>query len=253
MKRVFTDLGMRWLLFVLFVPSVSAALISGSIYDADLSLIEQSVLTINTSPEQVLVILDGTYALEVGEGSYAIIVEGGQLEERTMITISEEGTYVRDFILFPDIDLPDVGSEPAFGLDADQVLYAGEEPGRGEPSTESDNKPSDTDNLLPWIAISVGILLLLAIVLLIRRKAHRRASNGSFDRFEHAVIEALIKRGGRATQKEIRSELPFSEAKASLVIADLASRGIVRKFKRGRGNIIVLEHGKANETRKEAT
>jgi len=54
-------------------------------------------------------------------------------------------------------------------------------------------------------------------------------------------ILELIKKEGRITQKEIRKQIPLSEAKISLIISELEAKGIVRKIKRGRGNIIILE------------
>ncbi len=54
------------------------------------------------------------------------------------------------------------------------------------------------------------------------------------------VVELIRKEGGRITQKELRKKLGYSEAKMSLIIADLERRGIVEKVKKGRGNIIFL-------------
>lgn len=50
-----------------------------------------------------------------------------------------------------------------------------------------------------------------------------------------AVIESNDK---RITQKELRETLGFSEAKLSLILSELESIGVVKKFKRGRGNIV---------------
>ena len=38
-------------------------------------------------------------------------------------------------------------------------------------------------------------------------------------------------------------EMPYSEAKVSLMVTELEERGLLRKFKRGRGNVLVLVHG----------
>ncbi|MDP2750920.1 MAG: winged helix-turn-helix transcriptional regulator [Nanoarchaeota archaeon] len=56
------------------------------------------------------------------------------------------------------------------------------------------------------------------------------------------ILEILKKNDGRATQKEIRKEIPLSEAKISLMITDLEAKGKIRKIKKGRGNIIILNH-----------
>jgi uncharacterized membrane protein len=54
------------------------------------------------------------------------------------------------------------------------------------------------------------------------------------------VIRIIEKNGGRITRLELRKALPYSEAKVSLMVSDLESRGIVKKIKKGRGNIIIL-------------
>lgn len=54
------------------------------------------------------------------------------------------------------------------------------------------------------------------------------------------VLDIIRSGGGRITQKELRSKLSYSEAKVSLVVSDLENRGLVEKFKKGRGNIIII-------------
>ncbi|MDD3042455.1 MAG: MarR family transcriptional regulator [Methanosarcinaceae archaeon] len=44
--------------------------------------------------------------------------------------------------------------------------------------------------------------------------------------------------GNRITQKELRKKSPYSESKVSLMLSDLEERGLIEKFKKGRGNII---------------
>ena len=51
----------------------------------------------------------------------------------------------------------------------------------------------------------------------------------------------FIKKEEKTTQKEIRKHFPSSEAKISLVIAELEKKGLVDKIKKGRGNVIVLK------------
>ena len=55
------------------------------------------------------------------------------------------------------------------------------------------------------------------------------------------VISIIKKEGERITQKELRKRLGYSDAKMSLIIADLERRGLVEKIKKGRGNIIFLK------------
>ena len=55
-------------------------------------------------------------------------------------------------------------------------------------------------------------------------------------------LVAIVKKlGGRTTQKELRKEVPYSEAKVSLMLTELEHKGVVEKIKRGRANIIILK------------
>ena len=55
------------------------------------------------------------------------------------------------------------------------------------------------------------------------------------------VIRVIKDNDGRITQKELRTQLKYSEAKVSLMITDLEDRGMVKKVKKGRGNTIILK------------
>ncbi|RME31019.1 hypothetical protein D6789_04015 [Candidatus Woesearchaeota archaeon] len=55
------------------------------------------------------------------------------------------------------------------------------------------------------------------------------------------VLTLIKKAGGRITQKDLRKQLPESEAKVSLMIAQLEAQGKIQKIKRGRGNILILK------------
>ena len=54
------------------------------------------------------------------------------------------------------------------------------------------------------------------------------------------VLAIMEKNGGRITQLDLRKALPYSEAKVSLIVSDLESRGIVKKIKKGRGNVLII-------------
>jgi uncharacterized membrane protein len=55
------------------------------------------------------------------------------------------------------------------------------------------------------------------------------------------ILDILRKMGGRATQKELREKLGWSEAKLSLALTDLERRGLIEKYKKGRGNVVFLK------------
>ena len=54
------------------------------------------------------------------------------------------------------------------------------------------------------------------------------------------VMDIIRGQGGRITQKNLRSRLKYSEGKVSLMLADLERRELIEKFKRGRGNIVIV-------------
>jgi uncharacterized membrane protein len=54
------------------------------------------------------------------------------------------------------------------------------------------------------------------------------------------VLAIIEKNDGRITQLDLRKMLPYSEAKVSLIVSDLENRGLVKKIKKGRGNVLIL-------------
>lgn len=61
------------------------------------------------------------------------------------------------------------------------------------------------------------------------------------------VLEIIGKTGGRMTQKDLRKMLAMSEAKVSLLLADLEDRGYIKKIKKVRGNIIIVINRKEKD------
>jgi len=57
------------------------------------------------------------------------------------------------------------------------------------------------------------------------------------------IMNLIRANGNRITQRELRKKSPYSESKVSLMLSDLEERGLVEKFKRGRGNIIRIPDG----------
>lgn len=54
------------------------------------------------------------------------------------------------------------------------------------------------------------------------------------------VLDMIRGHRGRITQKELRSRLEYSEVKVSLLLSELEKRGLIKKFKHGRENIVTL-------------
>ncbi|AKB78245.1 hypothetical protein MSHOH_1762 [Methanosarcina horonobensis HB-1 = JCM 15518] len=56
----------------------------------------------------------------------------------------------------------------------------------------------------------------------------------------HEVLDIIRGHKGRITQKDLRSRLSYSEVKVSLMLSELEKRGLIKKFRNGRENIVVL-------------
>ena len=87
--------------------------------------------------------------------------------------------------------------------------------------------------------------MILAAVYFMKKRMHKPEAKETMqeekfeDDLEH-IIKIIKEEGSRVTQKDIRKKIPLSEAKISLMIAELEHKGIIEKIKKGRGNIIIL-------------
>ncbi|MEA1893863.1 MAG: hypothetical protein U9N36_01425 [Euryarchaeota archaeon] len=257
-------------IFVVCAPSASAAAVHGTTYEwSTFEALENTVVLVNSTPPQKLVAPYGSYTFDLSEGSYAIRAEyyrGNLLEycAEENITIVGDGDFVLDLLMFPPIEeaylREDINlSEDLFDYeelhedeeDSTMILYTtgillvlaiisalflwnrGKKGnGKGgtdwtdgkedygykplEPEPEVPEEPGDRGELEPEGAESAIPSDLQEVLLIIRE------------------------RDGRIAQKDLRLRLNCSEAKASLMITDLEDRGLVKKVKKGRGNVIIL-------------
>lgn len=221
-----------YILIILFLISIvsnstNAATIHGNIYDLSLSIVSGARISINTTPEQFLISKSGKYSLEIPKGSYLIRSELSKnnivsaYEERN-INVIEDGNYVIDFILFPSFDEED-------DISKDLELDI--------PYSENGNF-----NLFFITIFIIGIIIIYYFFKKKRKiKIKENESNENIAEDElNNVIEIIKQENGRTTQKEIRKKIPVSEAKISLMIAELEHNGKIKKIKKGRGNIIIL-------------
>lgn len=225
-------------MLLLLAASAAAAVIHGSVYDLELNTLRQAVVEIDTVPQQVMVSANGTYAFAVGPGSYHIVARHAKLDASAAenITIQNDGSYVLDLILFPN-------------LDEDEELL---------------NETLDVTDISDQFIQKTGVdRIIIAFAILViagafgwvwyqRREAKRtgasprqETSNEAQKPVKKADLEEILafirKEGGRTTQKDLRKAIPYSEAKISLMIAELEAAGKVQKIKKGRGNILVLQ------------
>jgi len=214
-----------FIIVLLLIPYVNAASIHGKVYDFGLEPINDVVVNINTVPKQSIVSKDGVYEFNVDDGKYLIIAEkydNGQVTSRVEenIIVNAEGDYVLDLILFP---VTDYELEELYGQNEDNIDIFNEE--------KSDSK-------IGLIIVFIVVLFGLLIYFLYRK--NKKIAFVDEDVVKSKIYN-IIKKEKRITQKNIRKNVDLSEAKISLVIAELENEGKIKKIKKGRGNIIVLK------------
>jgi len=245
-------------ILVVCAPSASAAVVHGTTYEwSTFEALENTIVLVNSTPPQKLVASSGSYTFDLPEGSYAIRAEyyrGNLLEycAEEEITIVGDGDFVLDLLMFPPIEEAYLYEDINFSED----LFDYEELHEDE-----------EDSMV--LLYATGILSVLAIVSALflwkrgKKGARKDGTDGKEDygyepvKPEPEELEPVdagsaipsdlqevlsIIRGheGRITQKDLRLRLNCSEAKASLMVTDLEDRGLVRKMKKGRGNVIIL-------------
>jgi len=217
-------------LILLFISLdvVSAAILHGIIYDTDFNALSNVIVQVNTSTPQRFVSKEGQYSFVLDPGCYKLtavyeLPNHVLLLATENITIQGDGYYVNDLFLRP--------TNPLVG----NVIY------------EVTSQKEIVDILRSyWWSLPVALIIVVLVLLLLsRNKAYRKLEKkledeGTTDEHLKDVLRIIKSEGGRTTQKEIRKKIPLSEAKISLLISELENKGVVKKIKKGRGNILTL-------------
>lgn len=236
------------LLFLAFLiaPRVQAARVHGNIYGPGLELLKNSVIEVNSTPKQSLIAADGAYSFELAPGSYAI--EALYSDQKLLfyakeeINIEAEGNYVYDLILFEIPEIEELEFDESELALIEELLKEKEKPIMAVIATIA--------AIIIVIGIAVAYLLYRYKKLGQKKKPKRKKRKVKKVKEEALAISpdatlnevlALIKKEKRITQKEIRKNMNVSEAKISLIITDLEDHGLIKKIKRGRGNVIIYQ------------
>jgi len=226
------------LLMLVFAGIANAATIHGTIYDLSLNKVSNARVEINTLPKQVMVAQNGSYSFNVPYGFYTIkaqIVQKNTVlaSVQENITIRQDGNYVLDLILFPDVE---EGIEE-IGIDVGDDVVG--------------NAKGNIGYSVLTFAFILIVMSIVAFYYIKKIRPRKKEPERITVQKEEAeepeddglsqLVKIIKNEGGRATQKEIRKQIPLSEAKISLMIAELEHKGIVEKIKKGRGNIIILK------------
>lgn len=229
--------------FIICLSSiVSAAEIKGKIYDIELNIVNNAKIEINTIPKQVLIASDGVYSFNLAPGTYTIIATypPDDLKIIEHITVKEQGSYNLDLILWPNLDVEEEILDEISTIDIADVFV------------------EEDANSLGRLGIAVILTVLIGVVIFIwykfkskteeikkqvekNTKKVKEKQKPVLDKELNKLYQFIKQEEGRTTQKDIRKNFPQSEAKISLMIAELEDKGIIKKIKKGRGNIIVLE------------
>ncbi|APH38118.1 hypothetical protein BHR79_00555 [Methanohalophilus halophilus] len=250
------------------------ATVHGSLYNwYTLEPQENVILEINTTPAQTVVASNGIYAFTLESGSYLIIARGYENGTLTAyseeeITIKRQGDYVIDILLYPAYE------ENIGDLNDTELNNLTESVEEGTRIVEETSDDKDNSS---YLLIFIIPLLIIAVYFYRHNREEynqnpvttipdipdaeqtpevapaneipQEIKPAEKDKKEEEVpadlkeILTIIKKaGGRITQKDLRQKLNCSEAKASLMIADLQRRGLIDKFKKGRGNILILKN-----------
>ena len=217
--------------FLMSIGFVAAAQIHGTVYGSSLNKIQNVILKIDSDPAQVLFSRTGEYSFEVNPGrNYTIQARiNNTLIAQESLAVSEEGSFVIDLFSFPDFT-------------NDEKLLA---------QVEEQNVDESLFNSSPtnWSLVIFTIILVI-IGISVYKKMKEKSENQSKENVKEMIqvktdleglLEIIKKEGGRITQKELRRHFLLSEAKVSLMIAELESKGKIEKIKKGRGNIIVVK------------
>jgi len=222
------------ILLILASSIVFAANIEGTIYDIELNTAKDVIVEIDTTPKQSFVSKNGTYSFDVPIGEYIITAKHEQDIAQEKIIIKDDGDYNIDLILFPDF--------------SEEVEILNESDLDVSTFEETDQKNYSLFYLLGFIIV---MIILIAIIFNYKKKLETKLTQ-EIKEIKHikkedeleADLKELVafikKEGGRTTQKDLRKHFPQSEAKISLMVAELEHKGKIKKIKKGRGNIITL-------------
>lgn len=272
--KLFCLFFLFFLLTVLVTPTVFGATIKGTIYDYSLKEAQDVIITIDSVPPQKYISKEGSYEFTIDFGEY--LLEAKRYEDNILkdstsekIIIDKEGTFILDVLLLPSLEeeekLFEEIPENFDPYDAEKktpvkiifalvsflllllIIYYIK---RAEHDIEDEKKKKEKDNTIELETTSEDSADKRELEKKEPDKNHNtleskdtsiennEQSNEQGDKYYLKVLE-IIKEHQRITQKEIRKDIPLSEAKVSLIISEMESKGLVQKIKKGRGNIIV--------------
>lgn len=258
---------------LLSLPFTYAGTIKGTLYDVSLDRVHDATIDISTTPKQRYLSKDGLYSFKVTNGTYTVNAQQYKNEEiiaraTETIIVEGDGDYRLDLILFPVVDMPDDLLGDAI-FDVNNIIV--------EKTTiwswwfllviplilavgygaywhaRKQQKSSSVLVTSPHLIRELDKITMEKALPTPEAKIKEETKEESKDNAPapqgdelQLILDYIKKEGGRTTQKDLRKQFTSSEAKMSLMIAELEHRGILEKIKKGRGNILILKKEGSN-------
>ena len=93
--------------------------------------------------------------------------------------------------------------------------------------------------IIGFIGVVIGIIIAIfgpRIVYRLKRIGKVRFIGVTSE--EEEVLEVIRQKGGSCSQKDLYTEFDMSQAKVSLILNNLEERGLVRRLREGRENVV---------------
>lgn len=204
---------MRYAFLALFLCALSfGTFVHGDVYREGSAQDGQQTIIIITGPfTYQLVTTKSNYSLDLPKGTYTLSAQSGEMKASSTVSVGAEDQQIdlvlrkeENFALYVLAAVVLVAVLLAYRLSSKGKLSVSLDT---IPDSPSANSPSPIEHF-------------------------------ELDDDSKSVLKVLESTEGRATQRELKETLHFSDAKLSLILSELESLGEIRKFKRGRGNII---------------
>jgi uncharacterized membrane protein len=204
---------------MILVTFAHSVYVSGNIYEkGTMNKLNNTVVTVKSgSYSYRQVFATNNYSFNLPEGQYQLLAEryndDGTISHSFNESVSLTGSSVRiDFVL-------------------------------AHSNANSKNNEKNNDFPAAFIFTIVMVIVAALYVLFVNKKPEQRPQTKKpeeLDAEAKGVLDAIKNNDGRITQKELRELLNYSDAKMSLILAELEHYGMIKKFKRGRGNILKI-------------
>ncbi|MGM5482384.1 MAG: helix-turn-helix transcriptional regulator [Nanobdellota archaeon] len=213
------------LLIAITALPVFATVLRGDVYDPGLNKISNVVIVVNSDPVQRYVVKNGSYKFELPPGQYKLSARSFDDDRESLgtdvaVTIKKEGSFVSDLVLKK--------MNESSVVDFDDI-----------------KKNESFSHFLEFPISLLAVAILVAIAFLLWKISSKQRSKDSdwgygFDENTNHLLD-IVKSEKRITQKDLRARFDLSEAKISLIISELEKKGIIKRVKKGRGNIIIYQ------------